>query len=140
MCDFKAKDERGLKIHERWKHTNPLITINEGNRKKYVCQDCDYKTNIKKYVSKHTASSCLLVPFCGFYTESFEKKSELDVHIRKSHTQTTDLKCDKCDFEAFTKKLYNEHKASNCLVKVSCDFACGKYFRAWHDKPHEKSP
>ena len=49
FCDFKAKDERGLKIHERRKHTNPLVTVNEEKRKKYTCEECDYETNIKKY-------------------------------------------------------------------------------------------
>ena len=43
------------------------------------------------------------------------------------------LKCDKCDFEAFTKKFFNEHKASNCLITVSCDFAGGKYFETEED-------
>ena len=128
LCDFKAKDERGLKIHERRKHTNPVITVIVEKKKKYTCEECDFETNIKKYFSKHTASSCLLVHFCEFCTESFENKYEIDVHMRTSHTQTTKLKCDKYDFEALTKKFHNEHKASHCLIIVSCDFACGKYF------------
>ena len=116
LCDFKAKDERGLKIHERRKHTNPLITVTEEKKKKYTCEECDYETNIKKYFSKHTASSCLLVHLCEFCSERFEKKREIDVHMRKSHTKTLKLKCDKCNFEVYTKKLLNEHKASNCLL------------------------
>ena len=105
-----------------------ISIVNIEKRKKYTCEECDYETNIKKYFSKHTASSCLLLHFCEFCTESFERKSELNVHMRTSHTQTTNLKCDRCDFEALTKKFFNEHKASNCLITVSCDFACGKYF------------
>ena len=61
-------------------------------------------------------------------TKPVQDRTPRHVHMRTSHTQTTNLKCDKCDFEAFTKKFFNEHKASNCMIKVSCDFACGKYF------------
>ena len=42
LCDFKAKDERGLKIHERRKRTNPLITVNEVKRRMYNCEECDF--------------------------------------------------------------------------------------------------
>ena len=57
LCDFVAKNIRGLKIHNKSKHTKAL---------KFKCESCNFETNNKKLNNDHKASKCSKKKFVNF--------------------------------------------------------------------------
>ena len=134
LCGYVAKDSRGLKIHERRKHTHPINSTQveetvQKKKKKYPCDLCEFETNNKKMFNMHKASSCLKVINCEHCAESFESEMELDEHMRLVHNASK-YKCDTCDFASYNKKFFSDHKASSCSVVVLCEFSCGECFES----------
>ena len=106
MCDFVAKNIRGLKIHKTSKHTKAM---------KFKCEVCSFETNSKKLNNDHKSSKCSIITLCDFCSESFETIEAEKIHIRHNHPKVKKLHCELCDFETNTKKLFQDHQASKCL-------------------------
>ena len=119
MCDFVAKNIRGLKIHKTSKHTKVS---------KYKCETCNIETNSKKLNSDHKVSKCSKTTICEFCSDTFETEEKVNMHMKENHPKVKDLHCDLCEFETNIKKLFQDHKASNCLKIILCDFGCGETF------------
>ena len=119
LCDFIAKNIKGLKIHKRSKHTKAL---------KFKCDECDFETNNKKLYNDHNASKCSIKMMCEFCGETFKSQDEENEHVKNLHPKVKNLTCDLCEFETNIKKFYNDHKASKCLKIFLCDFSCGQTF------------
>ena len=119
LCDFVAKNIKGLKIHTKSKHTKSM---------KFKCDICNFETNNKKLNNDHKTNKCSKQTFCEFCSESFDTQDVERIHIRNNHPKVKDLHCEICHFETNIKKLFQDHQASKCSKIILCDFECGKSF------------
>ena len=120
VCDFVAKNLKGLKIHMKAKHTKII---------KYQCSLCEFETNNKKFFNDHKASKCQKVILCSLSCgESFDSENEHKEHVDKFHNKTKTYQCDSCNFKTHIKKFFNDHKASKCLKTILCDLGCSESF------------
>ena len=97
VCDFVAKNFKGLQIHKQAKHTKT---------RKYTCDLCDCETNNKNFFNTHKASKCSKIIVCELGCgKTFETEREETEHMTAKHPKAKTFPCDLCDFKTSNKKF-----------------------------------
>ena len=105
-CDFVTDNERGLKIHDKRKHTKIVQSPPDYPQ---LCEICDEELADVKKMKRHMKShSYIRIKFkcedCDFVGEN---DYSMDVHIGKAHSN--DYECGLCDLKLETSEKLEIH-------------------------------
>jgi hypothetical protein len=115
QCDFEAFVK------------HKLISHKANEYKRFVCLECDYKTNLKGYLTRHKAlhkGKLLKCEGCNFSTDFKRYLRNHTLHNHAENAITSSLfQCKKCDLQTKSEQYLNIHIESthNNTVRFKCD-------------------
>jgi hypothetical protein len=91
------------------------------NKKAFICQECDYKCNVKNNLERHIKIVHLKIK--DFQCQECEYKcsikSHLKTHVIQVHLKIKDFKCPKCDYKCANNGNLQRHIRS-CTGSINC--------------------
>ena len=128
VCQQCFKSKKDLEAHTSTLHPD-VVT-------KYCCFQCDYKTMIQRYLTKHlrkhlpeSVKKEELKYQCSRCPRQFAKKYKLNEHVKYKHEKLIHFTCDICEQEFSHSSHFREHlKSHSNFVYLDCPL-CGKKFR-----------
>ena len=111
-------------------HSKCFVKSTQEYTTEYSCKNCDFKTVIKAYMTKHEKishignGSILKCEKCDYETN---KKQPLQNHMKIVHDKNVRYACSNCDRKSFYKQhvqdhIRNNHKNSAAKVlEIGCD-------------------
>ncbi|KAJ8969904.1 hypothetical protein NQ317_009129 [Molorchus minor] len=126
--ETKYSDFNDVHLH---KNTSEVTT--------YECSKCEYKTNCKEYLTKHSLvhkdSSMYKCSKCEFKTK---RQSTLKRHsiVHKDASELTMYKCSKCEFKTKYQKCLKQHSLVHKGSSEVTMYRCGKRKRQGALKIH----
>ena len=119
-CDHEFGNRSTLKIHIRSIHLK---------EKRFKCNDCEFKTNIKESLTKHMRSHTNEKPFeCNTCGKMFSSQSSLSFHKRSIHLKEKRYSCSICDYKSNQKSRMDEHEGTHSIVKFLVCKKCENQF------------
>ena len=139
-CLYKSCTTFGLTMHKKEVHGQQKVVTNKV-KKHLQCKSCDYRTNERGHLEKHSTvktepvhcNSCLFKSCTPF---------GLIIHKKKVHGQLRNkLQCKSCDYKTYNRSNLEIH--SKLKTKpVHCNFclykSCSSFGLAIHEKVHGK--
>ena len=108
-CAFTCEKNWSLTAHMRRVHGRGDLSVPAAKEKRFVCQECGYKTSLPHHLKEHKRMHSGEKPFvCEFCGEAFPTKNAVRAHSLK-HTGIRDYKCPYCDYTASVKKTLDHH-------------------------------
>ena len=96
-CVYEASTVSDLKEHKKVNHTSQQFTCDKCGH--VVLTEKDLAGHMQAYHETMTEKDDVkMVYLCNDCDDEFDTKSEVDEHIKNSHTVAADFNCDKCDF------------------------------------------
>ena len=158
-CSYKTAHNRGLRNHIQFVHegvkpykciykdcdfvgTSTKSKLDEhlliNHQHEYKCQSCEYKTNVRIDLVKHTKLSHLKCEFCDM---SFDKKIHLTNHMIDIHPNIKPFTCNLCAYATADQILLKRHQKlthSDNKQPLSCSHCSFVTLRQDSLTKHEK--
>lgn len=128
ICKNKLSDHHAYKTHQK----------SHLNQKKFQCNVCNAKFNLKCMLDAHTSSHKEKQFSCNVCGQTFTRKTEIDKHIAQAHTSTA-FKCKYCNASFSSIHYLNAHNQTfhpDTVYDSMCSI-CGQLLTKNHVKAHE---